>query len=287
MTYYDVECVFQSATNLPKDRFVNTFHFVGLSATSPGDSSEMMSAAARVADFYLLVTNTGGAGTGRSVGSYLSSEINRLVTVNVYDHAQAKPRTPFPFHFDLPDLSTAGPGGATPVPGGTQCLPEEVALCASYFSGRSVPRQRGRIYVGPFNLSALGAPGTVTSRPDPGLITVMTAAAKALALVEDGVIDISNPLIDGLFVAGLFGLPGAPDEPSFLSPAISFPTMNRVNWVQHSTVGSGTMPTKHHPEIPVAPHEEFSLVSAGWIDNEWDSQRRRQIDASARTNWIG
>jgi hypothetical protein len=273
MTIYDVQAVFQSATNLPKDRFVNTFHFVGLSATSPGDSTEMLCAAARVAQFYTKPHPS--AGFTRPLSYFLSSEINRTVTINVYDHAQAKPRTPYPFHFDL-DAA-----------GAVQNLPEEVALCASYFSGRNTPRTRGRIYTGPFNIAALGTDTTVTSRPDPGLLLVLTEAAKELAFVADGVIDISNVLHDGLFIAGLFDLPGAPTQPSFLDPALSFPEMKRTNWLQHSVVGDGTMPTKAHPSLPRAPHEVFSLVSGGWVDNRWDSQRRRQIDSSARINWIG
>jgi hypothetical protein len=276
MTIYDCEAVFQSATELPKDRFINTFHFVGLTAVSPGDSTEMECAAARIAQFYTkqYPVDPDHPALTAAISDYLSAEIDRTVTVNVYDHLQAKPRTPYPFHFAL----TAA--------GGAQSLPEEVALCASYYSARNVARQRGRLYIGPFNTSALGGPTTVTSRPTPNLIAAIAAAAKDLALVEDGVVDISNVLTDGLFIAGLFGLPGAPGQPSFLDPATSFPPMKRVNWLQHSVVGDGTMPTKKDPGLPASPREVFGLVSGGWVDNEWDGQRRRRIEASARTTWI-
>jgi hypothetical protein len=286
VAYYDCEAVFQSKTNLPKDRFVNTFHFVGgTGAASAANSTEMLACASRIANFYSKPYSYGGGSAYLS--DWLSQEIEPLVTVNVYDHAegldlpkgQRPPRRPFPFHFTLP----AAGRFALALSGN---LPEEVALCLSYFSTRNSPRERGRLYLGPFNLAAVGTPATITSRPDPNLIATMVAAATDLATVEDGVIDISNALVDGLFIAGLFGLPGAPKQPSFLDPALSFPPASPVNWVQHSVVGTGTMPTKKNPQLPNAPAETFELVGGGWVDNEWDSQRRRRIESSARTNFI-
>jgi hypothetical protein len=269
--HYIAQAVFQANTNLAKDRFVNTFHFVG-SFDGP-NSADMMTAAARIADFYVAApAPLPSASANIPVGAWLSGCMSRTVTVNVYNYDELKPRTPYPFHFQLPD------------PVGNN-LPESVALCASYFSGVNHPRSRGRIYVGPLTTATLGNTPTITSRPTPAVIDTLTQAAKRLAHVADGVADISNVLQDGLFIAGLFGVPGTPSAPSFLQQHVDFPAMTPVNWCQFSAVGGGTQPTKKHPEIPAARIPTFSLVTGGWVDNEWDGQSRRRIQSSARQTW--
>jgi len=228
----------------------------------------MLSCVERIEDFYN--GNSDGAGT---IASYLSGEINRTVTVNVYDYAATKPRTPYPFHFTLGGASTPN------------LLPEEIALCLSYFAGRNTPRSRGRLYIGPFNATALGTVGTANSRPAPDLIASLVAAGKRLMHIDDSVVDASPVITDGLFLAGLMGVPGTPTLPTFLT-ASAFPAATpRVNFAQFSEVGNGTTPTKKHPEIPKAHIPRFTLATGGWVDNEWDGQDRRRIAASARTTF--
>jgi hypothetical protein len=65
----------------------------------------------------------------------------RVVEVKCYDMADAKPR---PVH-----------GHAIHSPGvnvdhKTQLAPGQVALCLSFYAGRNLPHQRGRLYIGPF-----------------------------------------------------------------------------------------------------------------------------------------
>jgi hypothetical protein len=68
----------------------------------------------------------------------------------LYDMADAKPREPIAqANIDMPAAGTPGPG--------------EVALCLSFYAQRNLPRQRGRIYTGPFR-------GASTSGPRPGTV---------------------------------------------------------------------------------------------------------------------
>lgn len=260
---YIAQVVFQSNTGLPKDRFVNTWHFVG--GVGGGDGSEMLGCAARLAAFYCQTY------TGLTIGEFLSSGIERVATVNVYDYNQPKPRIPFPFHFTLP-------AATNPIQ-----LPEEVALVMSYYSARNLPRQRGRVYIGPLCTNAIESTATVTSRPNALLFPLIQAAAADLMATGDGADDFTLPLLDGLFLTGLAAADLIPTIPSALLPHASFPAVQPVNWAQFSAVGAGTQPTKKHPDIPTAREPAFSLVTAGWIDNEWDGQRRRRVASSARS----
>lgn len=66
----------------------------------------------------------------------------------------------------------------TPTEGG----PREVALCLSFFSDRNLPRQRGRLYLGPWPKSRMG------ERPD--ATTLAEANALGVSLANVGGVDI-------------------------------------------------------------------------------------------------
>jgi hypothetical protein len=73
------------------------------------------------------------------------------VEVKAYDMADAKPR---PVKATAPWTANAFPVS----PG----APREVACCLSYYGERNLPRERGRIYVGPWtNASAVERPSTL------------------------------------------------------------------------------------------------------------------------------
>lgn len=97
--------------------------------------------------------------------------------------------------------------------------PREVALCLSYFAGRNLPRLRGRMYIGPIRLAAMG------DRPTEQLMGTLGALAEG--------------------ISGLGGI--------------------NVQWVQHSEASG-----------------EYTNVTDYWVDNAWDTQRRRGIEASTR-----
>jgi|SRR5215469_1732910 len=63
-----------------------------------------------------------------------------LVTVKMYDHANPLHSPP------VYTTSFTGPGNAT-------MAPRQLALCLSFFSGLNVRGQRGRIYIGPWDIS--------------------------------------------------------------------------------------------------------------------------------------
>jgi hypothetical protein len=262
---YIAQVVFQGKTGLAEDRFVNTWHFIG--GDGGGDGSGMLGVAARLSTFYNKVYGTS------SIAHFLSPVIQPTVTINIYNYDQPKPRQPFPFRFTL-----AGPGTSIP-------LPEQIALCMSYFSVRNLPRMRGRIYLGPLNVMALGDGTTVTSRPNVDLLAAIKGAATELMETDDGVTDYTTSLLDGLFLSGLSSADLIPPFIGRLVPKVDFPTRRPVTWQQFSPVGAGTQPTKKHPEIPVAREPVFQFVTAGWIDNEWDGQSRRRVTASARSTF--
>jgi hypothetical protein len=49
-----------------------------------------------------------------------------------------------------------------------------------------------------------------------------------------------------------------------------------VGWCVYTSLGDGSTS---------APHPTFLLVSGGWVDDEWDGQRRRRVEASKRTSF--
>jgi hypothetical protein len=263
--HYTAQVILQGKTGLAEDRFVNTWHFQG--GDGGGDGSGMLGVAARLSTFYTKTY------AGNPLSHFLSPVIQPVATINVYDADSPKPRQPFPFHFTL---------GA---PGGITAVPEQIALCMSYFSVRNLPRQRGRVYLGPFNTTVLTSSETVTSRPTGDLLNTIKGAATELMIVDDGITDYTTSLLDGLLLSGLSSADLIPPFVSRLVPKVDFPTRQLVTWQQYSPVGGGTQPTKKHPEIPVAREPAYGFVTAGWTDNEWDGQSRRRVSASARVTF--
>jgi len=135
------------------------------------------------------------------------------------------PGTPpnYPFEEDVWNLVSA--------PSGTP-LPDEVAMCLS-FQGERVPgfpqnRRRGRVYIGPLDISWLNTDG----RPIASRISNLTTAAATL----------------GASLAALT------------------PTVALSVW---SVTDGAAVP-----------------VTDGWVDNAWDTQRRRGKDATSRTTYV-
>lgn len=137
--HYRAQAVFQGKTLLPEDRWVNTFVF--RNDAVPGFTGDPIQVRIRKAlsDFY-TVAPTGQTAPLRSFLTNLRSE---PVTVNVYDLGTPPPRSP------LVESFPCGLGaGTTPVP-------EEAAICLSYYAVQNAPRRRGRLFIGPLDVSAL------------------------------------------------------------------------------------------------------------------------------------
>jgi len=195
-----------NVSQLPEDRFVNTFYFAG-------DRDDITSTLhTKLASFYNF-----GSGGADGLGKYLSNKVQRGTSlpneIRYYDLSEPEPREPVSFELVIPAAAAATD------------LPNEVAVCCSFYGTRNIPRQRGRVYLGPLNTAA-DEDGASDVRVTSDFRGAITFAAAALA-----------------------GGTG-PD------------------WVVHSGAANADYP-----------------VTAGWVDNAFDTQRRRGAATSARTVW--
>lgn len=139
--------------------------------------------------------------------------------LKIYNMADLEPRAPIE---DTTWNLAVAPSG-TP-------LPPEVAICLSFqgakISGVPQARRRGRVYLGPLNIT-----GMDLGRPGASIVTTFSGAG--------------NTLLDaGVATAGDW------------------------NWAVYSTVNGGT-----------------AEVADGWVDNEYDTQRRRGRLSTSRTTF--
>lgn len=222
-----VQAIFQGRSGLARDQFVNNWYFAS-DIVSPADPlpAEVGGAIAKVHDWYVNSVS--------SVIHWYSGEVEPVATFKAYNTGAARPR---PILAEVTwDMGSFG---------STTALPEEVALCLSYYSVRNIPRDRGRIYVGPLADAALSS-GT-PSHPAPGLSAAMINGALRL--------------LDPATVNDLTGAVDLPAGTLTNSPA--------QLWLQHS----GTPVALYRP------------VTHGWVDNEWDTVRRRRVRADARVSF--
>ncbi len=203
----------QGASLLPRDLFVNTFHFRKDTAL---DADDRAAIASRLIEFY----NTLNGGAATAVSSWIGAGVSRganLSTIKQYDLADLKPRP-----IARTDMFTLGAAGNA-----LGDYPSEVAVTISYFGSQNVKRRRGRIYIGPL----LDDAGTL--QPN---VRVSSALRANFATAAARLRDQSN----------LAGVP----------------------WVVHSE----------------AALQDFT-ITGGWVDNEFDTQRRRGLRADARTTF--
>lgn len=219
----------KSQSGLEKDTVVNTFAF----ASDLTIAQEHAAITSRLQDFY-----NGQTGGGDKIASYISPGIARAskpVEVKYYDisaHLDGSPHGS-PVVVDTFVLAA--------LPGGTNTpMPEEVAMCLSFHSAydqvaefgshtRPRARDRGRVFVGPLTVLAMGLDaGTGQSRPA-GIIPVTIAQAATR---------LCDPTSTALWSV-----------------------WSRKNAALTSVVG-------------------------GWVDNAWDTQRRRGYKPTSREMWL-
>lgn len=153
------------------------------------------------------------------------------------------PRVPFA------ELNLVGVNSA----GGTNDWPPEVAITISYRaqlgSGENPRRRRGRFYFGPLQNYTSGDTPTISSS-----ITTLLATEWGKLLIDTD---------------------------------YTFSVYSR--YTHHQVpVGSNInekLPNgdPKYPEVPEALPASFAAVTYSWIDNAWDTQRRRGTRASTRT----
>lgn len=173
---------FASKTGLAKDNFVNNMCFL---TTGAFDGTAKTALDTEIQDFYNTVDGT----TSRAIASLLSSVIDRgsnKVLTEYYDVTT---------HLDGSDHGSPvslqrWTLGATI--GSTTSLPSELAICLSihtaygtdpeFGSGtRPRSRDRGRLYLGPWNDGGVAHDGTTNvSRPGVGYSDTIIAAALRL-----------------------------------------------------------------------------------------------------------
>jgi hypothetical protein len=176
--------------SLPRDAVVNVLHFAAPSALSGAELNDLC---ADVADAYETTTPFGSRGHH----------------VKAYDIEDDMPRP-------IKGEAIVAASGAVATSGN-----RDVALCLSFYSGRNLPRQRGRIYLGPFSSTDAGS-----NKPPAALITALAGmpakfAAAGPATAEWGIYSRTEDTCRGV-----------------------------TNW---------------------------------YIDNEWDTQRRRGFRSDSRT----
>jgi hypothetical protein len=206
---------FDNVSALPRDRFVNTFHFAGaMSQANVNAIGELLQ------HFY---NDTPGTAVP-APAEYLSPVIAGA-SLRVYDLGETDPRTPH-----VPDPSNLW-WQSWRLTGGT-ALPNEVAVCVSYYTDKNAPRKRGRFYLGALNTKALG--GTTGAPADQ---TVKSELRQVLA-------------------GNAFTLASQLTHPG-------------LEWVLLSPkLGGSSGPVQH-----------------GWVDNSFDTIRKRGMKTTARTVW--
>lgn len=189
MAAMDFQVNFNNSNNLPRDRYVNTLYY-DATAAGPEPICDGIAAAyvSHILGFH-----------GGQIGS---------MTINAYP----------------PGRNPGGPAFSKKyayAPSGSGSGPAEVALCLSYYADTNQPRNRGRVFLGPFSASAING-----ERPEPRVMNAALAWARAIAAIGGG---------------------------------------NVANWLQRS-----------------ATDNNYSAVSNFYVDNAWDTQRRRGAQPNGR-----
>lgn len=217
MAEYQLRVVMPYRSGLPADVAVNTFNIIVTGEPTAG-AFDLLKA------FY----NTATAGAD-PLATYMSNYLDRAANRCRFEA----------YEIDLATGLMGTPTAVVPwtlgaVAADTDDLPLEVALCGSFAAGAAdgVPaaRRKGRVYVGPWNTSAIRTDLTTEYPAPSGQIRNAIAAA-------------SKRLVDGAAEAG-------------------------VPLCVYSRKDKALYP-----------------IVRGWVDDAWDTQRRRGNDATARTRW--
>jgi hypothetical protein len=161
LTTFQANVIFQGASGLPADQYVNTWHFYTSGAVPlPTDYDNVRD---MLKDFYV------SAPTGGKVATYMTSALGTTAKVKLYNLDEPKPRVPvYESTFALAGLGTGTPA------------PYQVAICLSFegarVSGEPQARKRNRVYIGPLASSVQQAGGLIF----PTTVQVILDAAKRL-----------------------------------------------------------------------------------------------------------
>jgi hypothetical protein len=154
--------IFQGGTNVPEDRFVNTFHFDS-TATTLQLGADLI---------HVPLTAWWNGPVGDNLGKAMPAFVSRTVDVRYYDMGQAEPRVPYQKAITL----------GTPI--AAMALPEEVAVCATFHGVPPItPSRRGRVFLGP--LSAYASDSGTATTPIRVIGAYRTLACNAMKQLAD------------------------------------------------------------------------------------------------------
>lgn len=216
MTDIICQTIIPAKTAIPEDSVVNTWAFTGT-----GSAVATSTLAADLLATFWGSTPTGGT---NAVGKYIgaSHNLNNAIIFKSYDLADPLPRAPA-FTTVL---------GINPTPLSTSQLPAEVACCMSFAalvaSGDQPARFRGRVYIGPLNITALATSTNTWSSPLTAMMTNIVAAGNDMMNAGD----------------------------------------SDCSWGIYSRTDDVVRP-----------------VVRGWVDDAWDTQRRRGVEPTTRLTW--
>lgn len=150
MAFMRLQVELPALSGVPEDVYTNTFYF---STDTDPVATAAFTATTIIKDGYddLLA---GGA----PLASYMSNTLDRLnCLTKAYDMADPEPRIPTITEWEM-DLSGTS----------SDNLPEEVALCMSYHGAIPITAsRRGRVYIGPLNMSAVDTTTAETAHTRP------------------------------------------------------------------------------------------------------------------------
>lgn len=206
--HFRAMAILKGKSGLPQDVYVNNFVF--RSDVVTGDNADRI--AQNLEAFYGDVLPPATS----ALKTYLPAALLAPgFEVRVYDLGQEAPREPTIIQVPM-DWSTS-----------SSVMPQEVAITASYYADRNLPRSRGRIYLGPL-IHGSGSMESDGLRPADSVRANIAAACRWLSANQNG-----------------------------------------MTWCLLSRVDAQAKP-----------------ITNGWVDDAFDTQRRRGLPATTRDVWV-
>lgn len=205
---YQVQVELRTQTGIPADNIINTFAFQWVGSGDP----DFETLVGLIDDFYDEM--------GQDVFSNVLAGASGAHQVKIYDLTDPSPRPPV--HI-----------GSFQQTGGTNPLPAEVAICASFQgiqeAGYSQARRRGRVFIGPLRSATIGTGSDGYPRVSVGTRTAIATACSDLQA-----------------------------------------NASAADWAWCVWSRSD---------------DELYIVNNGWIEDEFDTQRRRGPGPLTRSTW--
>lgn len=208
MPIYRTQVILQGFTELPQDRYTNTFHFFY-------DASRSHLAAHAIAAVACEALYD-------AIGANIAAYVNRTAQVSSYNLSEPPVRVPITSTFTFPSNNDPSP-----------TLPPEVSVVMGYRAALPhTGRRRNRVFLGPWGDNVVTA-GSATAFP-----TVSSTLRTNIVAGAQAMFDAAIPTVP----------------------------IEGEGWVIWSATDNG-----------------FSAISQVYVDDEFDTQRRRGFKTTTRT----